>query len=79
MARLVSNSSLGEMQGPKAGPLRWVFHRRLLLDIWEWNSFRSQAWQCAFMSALAERLSDEFSEEKVRYGTLYRACGGLYI
>ena len=73
---LVSNMSLGEMQGPKAGPLRWVFRRRLLLDIWEWNSFQSEAWQGAFMSALAKRVNREFSDEKVCM--LYFHRGGLY-
>ena len=37
---IVANLLFGEMNGPKAGPLRWVFHRRLLLDVWEWHSFR---------------------------------------
>ena len=76
-ADLVANMIFGELQGPKAGPLRWAFNSKILLNIWEWKSFRAAMWQGAILEALAHRTADEYGNEKVHIrlrNLLWRSC-----
>ena len=65
-ADVVANWFFGEFHGTKAGPLRWSFHRKRLLDIWEWKSFQAQHWQRSILDAMAQEADKDFSDEKVR-------------
>ena len=65
-AEIVANWFFGEFHGPKAGPLRWSFHRQRLLDIWEWKSFEAQHWQRSILDEMAHCADKDFSDERVR-------------
>ena len=65
-AEIVANLLFGEFHGPKAGPLRWSFHRKRLLDIWEWKSFHAEHWQRSILDAMAHGADKDFSDDKVR-------------
>ena len=66
-AEVISNMLFGELQGPRAGPLRWAFHKKNLSLIWEWKGFVALPWQAAFMHCFARRIENEFGEDQVSY------------
>lgn len=56
----------GEMEGPKAGPYRWVFaDRNVLLDVWEWKSFHAVAWMLPIMGVVAAHAAASFPDLEV--------------
>ena len=64
-ADLVASMLFGDLQGPKAGPLRWAIRKDFLLALWEWKSFVAVPWQATVLALMARRADEDFSDKKV--------------
>lgn len=65
VSAVVADMVLGEFEGPKAGPLRWVFRREELLDIWEWQAFHAAPWMLGIVARMSMRAAAEFPDSEV--------------
>jgi len=56
----------GALDGPKAGPFRWLVRRPALPRVWEWVAFCAAPWKRALLSAVASQAAAEFPDRAVR-------------
>lgn len=69
---MVAKLLFGELSGKKAGPFRWIFDRRLLLHVWEWQAFQAEPWMRSILASAAAVASDQLPDDQVCF------VGGLW-
>lgn len=62
----MSDLLFGELDGPRAGALRWIFPRDQLLDVWEWKAFNAPKWKSALLNTVMRKARLDFPDAEVR-------------
>jgi len=62
----VADLLFSNADGRNAGPLRWVMHRRLLLDVWEWAAFHCQPWEQGLLLHVACQAAAEYPDLQMK-------------
>jgi len=66
-AAIVGDILFGALDGPKAGPLRWIFSKRdSLPDIWEFTAFASEAWMQRLMLVVGQLAARDYPDAEVQ-------------
>jgi hypothetical protein len=63
---MVGDLLYGDLDGPKAGPLRWLLRPRdMLPDVWEFAAFASKPWMQALLVAAGRKAAMDFPDREV--------------
>lgn len=69
----------GVTSGPKAGPFRWLFLRRYLLDIWEWYLFHAEPWMWGILGCAVSSAREAFPEDDVSAAHVLCRCVQFHL